>query len=290
MVRSVVREKSLSGAARELGLSQPAVSMQMKALAEELGVALFEPDGRGLAPTAAGRVLAGYAERILRGVADARLAVRTGVPGSAVVRVAASSTPGVLLPERIAGFQRRRPGAVVRFEVHNSRGVEDRVASGAVDLGVIGGQRRNASLRAEHWCDDELAWIVAPGHRLAGRRSVRPEALARETLLVREAGSATRSTLEAAFLGANLALPESQVIGDTEAIKNAVMAGLGVACVSPFHVRAELAAGRLRPVRIRDLPLRRPLSILRRPGSADQAVERFLDFLRARRPRSSSKA
>lgn len=281
MLRAVLARGSLSGAAAELGLSQPAVSMQMKALANELGVPLLEPRGRRLEPTAAGATLAEYAERILRLASDAATAARLKRLDAAVVRVAASSTPGVnLLPGRIAAYARRRPEVVVRLEVLNSQEVERKVSSGQADFGVLGGLRTNTALVAEHWCDDELVLIVPTRHRLARRRRIQPRQLEGETLLVREAGSATRATIEAAFLRSGLPLPQPHVLGDSEAIKSAVGQGLGVAIVSRFAARAEPRGG-LAVVRIEGLDLRRPLQLVRDPArELGPAAERFMEFLR----------
>ena len=293
MLRSVIRRSSYSAAAEELGLTQPAVSMQMKALADEIGAALFERRGRHLEPTPAAQVLAGYAERILRLVEDAGAAARLGLPGGTVLHVAASSTPGAVLPERIAAFRARVPETIVQLRVRNSRAVEALVASREVDIGVIGGSLTNPALRSERWADDELVAIARPDHALARRRRIGPDQLANETLLVREAGSATRATLEAAFLRAHTAMPRTQVLGDTESLKHAVAAGLGVAFVSSFGVRAELAAGRLCALRIRGLDLRRPLSILLhgegRAESDSEPVRKFVEFLRSRPPRSRTR-
>ncbi len=284
ILTSVVRHQSFSGAAAELGLTQPAVSMQMKSLAAEVGIALFVPRGRGLEATPAAHVLARYADRILRLAEDAKTAARLGSPGASVVRVAASSTPGAVLPERIAAYERVAPDVAIRLQVHNSRSVEAQVASGEVDVGVIGGTRSIARLRVEHWCDDELVVIVAPDHRLAKRRQVRAAELANERVLTREAGSATRTAWEAAFQRANLAMPETHVLGDPEALKHAVTAGLGVACVSPLCIRAEVAAGRLRALRVRGLDLRRPLSILLHDEGAAVPATDFVAYLRRNAP------
>lgn len=276
------RRGSLSGAARELAVTQPAVSMQMRDLQRELGVALFRSRGRRLELTEAGEEFLAYAERILSLVEEARAATRVRAEQGGLVRVAASSTPGVsLLPPLIAAFRRRAPRTTLRLQVTNTQTVEERVRSGEADLGVVGGRLTAADLEVEPWRKDELVLVVAPDHRLARRRSVSPAELVRETLLAREPGSATRTTYEAAFLQAGVPLPEPQVVGDTEAIKRAVAAGMGVAILSRFSVADEIRAGRLRPVRIAGVPLARPLQILRPPGPPrSTAVAQFLDFLR----------
>jgi DNA-binding transcriptional LysR family regulator len=285
ILRSVLVRGTLSGAADALRLTQPAVSMQMKALASEIGVPLFEPRGRRLEPTAAGRILAAYAERILHLVADAATAARLESLEAAVVRVAASSTPGVnLIPDRVAAYRKKRPKTVVRFEVLNSEVVESRVATGEVDFGVVGGHRTQASLVAERWCDDELVLVVPPNHRLARRRRVNAVELSGETLLARESGSATRATIESAFLSIGAPMPSTQVIGDTEAIKRSVAAGLGVGIVSRFAVQAEVRAGLLALIRLTGLELGRPLQLVWDPGRelSPPALE-FLEFLKETR-------
>ena len=282
LLRSVLVRGTLSGAAAELGLTQPAVSMQMKALANEIGVPLFDARGRRLEPTPAGRILAAYAERILRLVADAQTAAKLESVEAAVVRVAASSTPGVnLIPGRVAAYRRRRPKTVVRFEVLNSEVVESRVAAGEADFGVVGGHRTRASLVAERWCDDELVLIVPPEHRLARRRRVDAAELSGETLLARESGSATRATIESAFLQVGAPIPSTQVLGDTEAIKRSVAAGLGVGIVSRFSVEAEVRTGVLALIRLSGLELRRPLQLLWDPQrELSPAALDFLEFLK----------
>ncbi len=283
ILNKVVAHQSFSGAAAELSLTQPAVSMQMKTLAKEIGVPLFVPHGRGLEATPAAHVLARYGARILRLSADAKLAARIGTERAQVLRVAASSTPGAVLPERIAKYQRAQPDIAVHFQVHNSRTVESQVASGEADIGVIGGTRSEPSLTVVPWCDDELMLIVAPNHRLAGRRQVDPRDLAGERLLTREAGSATRTAWEATFLRANLPMPEAQVLGDTEALKHSVAAGLGIACISPLSARGELTGGELVALRLKGLDLHRPLSILI-PEGAEPVARDFVTYLERHPP------
>ena len=279
--RSVVRLGTLSGAAREHGVTQPAVSMQMKSLARELGVELLAQRGRLQQPTPAGEALDDYADRILRLVREAETALLARSQGDELVRVAASSTPGVLLPELIAAYRRRRSGAAVRLEVLNSRQVEERIGAGEADFGVVGGLLSRPGLTAEPWRSDELVLIVGARHRLAGRRKVRAADLHTELLLAREHGSATRASVDAAFRKAEAPLPRTQVLGDTEAIKHAVSAGLGVAIVSGFTVELERSSGMLSVVRVADVELRRPLRIVRDAARTPTPAARdFLAFLK----------
>ena len=176
--------------------------------------------------------------------------------------------------------------------VTNTEDVEEKIRRADVDLGVVGGRLTSGDLRVEPGWEDELVLVVSQSHRLARRRRVAPPELAKELLLSREHGSATRTTYEAVFLAAGLPLPQSHVVGDTEAIKHAVVAGLGVSLLSRFSVAEEVKSGRLAALRIDGVSLVRPLHLLlprERPASA--AVSEFVEFLRAaRRPRQRSRA
>jgi len=289
MLRAVASGGSLSEAARRLHRSQPAVSMQMKALAAEVGVELFRAGPKGRELTLEGEILATYAERILRLVDEGSAATRHRRRAPAVVRVAASNTPGVnLLPPRLAAFRRKFPHTEARLEVINSEEVERRVLAGHAEVGVVGGRRTLADLSAEPWCEDELVLALPPRHRLArGRRPVAAEALSHETLLLREAGSATRATIEAAFLRARAPLPPIHVVGSTDAIKSAVAAGLGVGILSRFSIEPERRRGDLAARRVAAIDLRRPLLLLFDPArTASEPVANLLEFLRRSRPRA----
>jgi DNA-binding transcriptional LysR family regulator len=287
MLQAVKRAGSLSGAARALGRSQPAVSVQMKALARELGAALFRAGPGGLELTGAGELFASYAERVVRLVEEGAAAVRRG-ESTQTVRVAASSTPGVaLLPGLLGSFHRRVSQVRAQLEVRNSEDVEARVAAGLADLGVVGGRRTLSNLGAETWGEDELVLALPARHRLAGRAgAIAPRELESETLLLREAGSATRATIEAAFLRARAPFPRVEVVGSTEAIKAAVAAGLGVGILSRFSIARERRQGELAARRLAGLDLRRPLLLLLDPKrELPEAAQTLLVHLRAHAPR-----
>jgi DNA-binding transcriptional LysR family regulator len=281
-LRALKRMGTLSGAGRELHLSQPAVSLQMKDLGAEVGVELFRMRGKRLELTDAGEELVRYADRILGLVEEAPEAARAKARRGGLVRLAASSTPGVsLLPDLIAGYRRSRPEVLVMLTVTNTEDVEERIRRAEVDLGVVGGRLASGDLRVEPWWKDELVLVVSPSHRFARRRQVVPSALAGELLLSREHGSATRMTYEAVFLAAGLPLPKIHVVGDTEAIKRAVAAGMGIALLSRFSVSDEVKGRRLVALRLEGVSLIRPLHLLL-PSERDisAAVSEFVEFLR----------
>ena len=291
-LRALERMGSLSGAAREIGLSQPAASLQMKQLSAEVGVELFRVRGKRLELTDAGEELVRYAEKILSLVEQALEASRAKARHRGRVRVAASSTPGVsLLPDLIARYRQSRPDVLVTLTVTNTEDVEERIRRGDVDLGVVGGRLTSSDLRVEPWWQDEIVLVVSSVHPLARRRRVAPSALAEELLLSREQGSATRTTYEAVFLAAGLPLPHAHVVGDTEAIKRSVAAGMGIALLSRFSVSEEVQSGRLAALRLKGLSLIRPLHlILPSEGDDSPTVDDFAQFLRRTvQPRRSAR-
>ena len=240
-----------------------------------LGARLLDRLGRRVAPTEAGRIVAEHATRLFATLASAREAVADlGGLRRGSLRVGASTTPGIyVLPAMIAAFEQRYPGIALTLTIANSAGIEERIRANELDLGVVGGH----GLRAGEECvsaglGDELVLIVAPTHPWASRREIRAEHLADQRLLIREEGSATRQVMERALQHAGARLGRVMELGHTEAIKQAVMVGLGVAFVSVHAVRNEVggrAGPRPPPPGARDPPPL-PRDPPRRPGARRQ--------------------
>src|SRR5262245_9795684 len=249
---AVDRAGSFRRAADRAHLSQPALSQHVGELERGLGTRLFDRRGRSIALTESGRILEDHALRVFATLSSAQEAIADlagGARGSLVV--GASTTPGLyLMPGIIGAFEREHSGISVDLRIANSGVIEEQVRANEVDLGVVGGH----GLGAGEECLaagmlDELVLIVAPHHAWAGRGRLGPSALARERLLMREDGSATRRVTERALQQADVKIGRVLVLAHTEAIKQAVIAGLGVAFVSIYAVRSELETGRL--VRVR---------------------------------------
>jgi DNA-binding transcriptional LysR family regulator len=167
------------------------------------------------------------------------------------------------MPALMGAFERHYPGISVDLRIANSRVIEEQVRANELDLGVVGAH----GLRAGEKCLaakllDELVLIVPPTHPWAGRRRLDPSRLAQERLLMREEGSATRQVTERALQRASLGIGRTLELGHTEAIKQAVMAGLGVAFVSIYAARGELETGRLTRVRLRGLRIQRHFHVI----------------------------
>jgi len=262
---AVAREKSFSLAAKKIRSSQPTLSEHVSELETELGKQLFFRRGRRrvVTVTEAGRVFAEFAERAISAIEGGRqaLADLDGLTHGSLL-IGASTTPGLyVLPRLIAAFRTKYPGVDVKLQIANSQSIEGRVRERELDLGIVGGH----ALRPGEECLaagmlDELVLIVSPAHAWARRRDVTPESLADEPLLVREEGSATRSVTERALQ--RIKFRVAMELDHTEAIKQGVMAGLGVAFVSLYAVQGEIAAGRLRALRLRGVPIQRHFHVI----------------------------
>jgi DNA-binding transcriptional LysR family regulator len=276
---AIAHTRSYRRAAEALHASQPALSQHIRELEGELGVRLFDRLTRGVILTEAGRLLEERAKRVFATLTDVRdvLGELQGLQRGSLL-VGASTTPGIyVLPAIIGAFRRRHPGIDLQLRIANSRAIEDAIRAHEVDLGVVGGH----GLAPGEEClaaglADELVLIVSPRHRWAGRREVVPAQLADEPLLVREEGSATRRVTERALDQAGIRRRVSMELGHTEAIKQAVMAGLGVAFVSVHAVRGEVAARRLAAVRLRRLRIRRHFHVIHSEARTMSAGARAL--------------
>lgn len=289
---AVAREKSFSRAAKRIRSSQPTLSEHVGELERELRRKLFTRHGREVTLTEAGRVFDRYASRVVATVEEARQAMDEldGLNHGSLL-LGASTTPGLyVMPGIIAAFRARYPGVELKLQVANSQVIEERVKDRELDLGVVGGH----SVAPGEECLaagllDELVLIVPPGHAWAARREIAPEQLADQPLLLREEGSATRSVTERALQRADVKFKVVMELDHTEAIKQSVMAGFGVAFVSTYAVRGEIASGRLRAVRLRGLRVQRHFHVIHHESRRVTASARaFMELLaQARRPKVS---
>ena len=262
---AVARAGSFRRAADRVHLSQPALSQHVGELERGLGARLFDRRGRTVALTEAGQILENHALRVFATLASAREAIADLADGSrGPLVVGASTTPGVyLMPALMSTLAREQPGISVDLRIANSRVIEEQVRANELDLGVVGGH----GLRPGEECLaagvlDELVLVVPPGHAWARRARLDLSVLVRERLLMREEGSATRQVTERALEQADVKIGRMLVLDHTEAIKQAVMAGLGVAFVSIYAVRGELETGRLVRVRLRSLDIQRHFHVI----------------------------
>lgn len=297
---AVARSGSVRAASAELVVSQPAVSAAVAALQRELAVALLSRDGRGVALTPAGSVLADYAENILGLWDEARRATQGAAePGRGTLRLAAVTTAGEqVVPGLLVSFRRHYPAVEIVLEVGNRRRIWELLANHGADLAIGGRPPAGSDLDAVASAPNELVVVSASTTSRRRRdsgarppaavratapppaRRVSVEDLATRTWLVREPGSGTRSTTEELFAELGLE-PGRLTIGSNGAIREAAVAGLGLALVSRAAVARELAEGSLEEWVTGPLPLRRSWHLVRRrQKSLVAAAALFYDHLR----------
>ncbi len=276
------RHGSFTRAAEELGLSQPAVSMQIQALEGDLGVRLLDRLPRQVELTAAGEVLVEYARRLLNmeGEAQRALAELRGLE-SGCLRVAASPTVGsYLLPQMLGHFKRRYPGLRVIVEIAPSYRAAEALHNHTADVGLVEAAVESDVLAAEVFRTDELVVVMPANHAWAGRGSILPQELLQEPLIAREPGSGTRALVEERLRTVGIDIAPAMELGGVEAIKSAIMAGLGVSFVSKHAIRLEERFGILAVATVQGLDLRRPFYCLHEPRRClSPALEAFLGFV-----------
>lgn len=286
--RAVARERNFTRAAAQIGLTQSAVSVQVRELGAILGAPLFEVLGKKVHLTDAGRLLEEHAVRaegLLREIAEDFSALRDLGAGS--IRLGASTSVGVYyLPPLLAEFSALYPRVALSLAVENTAHIEEKLLRNEFDLGFMGARAVSADLVSEPYLEDEIVFACGPGHPLAAAAAVTPARLARERLIMRESGSATRATMEAHLIRRGLAFRETMNFSSVEAIKQVVMSGLGVAYFSALTVRKELAAGWLVRMRVRNLAASRTFFIVHhRSKKQTPALGALAAFARAWRSR-----
>ncbi len=280
----MVAEGSFSAAARRLGLTQPAVSLQVRGLEEHFGRTLLERSGRAVRLTDAGQEAHAYALRLLSLLSDMESAIRSEDQGPAGrLHVGCSTTPGeCLLPPLLAAFGARYPQVQLTVEVTDTAIVLDRLVKRQCDVGLVGGLAHTERLEFTPFAADELVLVAPAGHPITQLGEVSPEELRRYPFVFREEGSGTRAAAERALEQVGLTgLPVATVLGSGEAVKRAVAAGVGLAFISGCSLSQHDAPG-LVVVPVRGVALRRQLYVVldreRPPGRLAAA---FRDWLLA---------
>lgn len=284
---TVAEAGNLTRAARTLGLSQPAVSKQLAELEQHLGTMLFDRLPRGMRVTAAGVSLRPHAERILRAerAAEDELRELAGLRRGKL-SVGASTTIGsYLVPSVFGELRRAHPALELDLQIANTAAIQAAVLDNHVDLGLTEGLIAEGALRIESVAADEVVAIAPPGHPALARAPLEASELAALPMLMRERGSGTREVVEAALRARGLTVTPAMSLGGTEALKNAVLHGLGVALVSRLSVEHELRTGQLAELALRDLRIRRDLHLVTLEGKTPSpAAAAFIALLRGRRP------
>ena len=280
--RMVAITGRISEAARRLNLSQPAVTAQVRQLEEAAGRPLLTRHPHGVQLTEAGRGLLEVAQRLHRLLEEAASRLAAPERPAGPLQLCASTTlAAYVLPGLLAAFQREERPSAVLLEVGNTEQVLDWVREGRFPLGVVEGLRRAPGLRLEGFLADELLPVRAVKAPASLRRVRSVRDLASVPILRRESGSGTRAVVDAALRAADRSLAHRDsdpVLGHTEAIKAAVLAGLGLAFLSPWSIRGELRRRELEVVDLPGLRIPRAFSWVRPSGGLHGTAARFHRF------------
>jgi DNA-binding transcriptional LysR family regulator len=287
---AVVDRKSFSQAAEQLGVTQPAVSLQIRSLERRLGERLLDRSGRRVEPTEAGLRLYRSAQRML--ALEQQLIEEVTGDGDGELRgrleIGCSTGPGAtVLPLLLCEFQQENPGVAISLSVNDTLHVIDLVAERRIELGVVGAAPRHRAVTFEPFFRDEVVLACPPGHRFVGQE-VGLEELREETLILMQEGAGVRQMVEDELRNAGLRLRDLDVkleLGLQESVKAAVAAGHGVTFISRSSIRPELDAGTLAAAHVRGLAPTREISLVRSTGRTPSRVaEAFVEFARARLP------
>jgi DNA-binding transcriptional LysR family regulator len=290
----VAELRSFSRAAEALYLTQPTVSEHVRALEDELGVQLLDRLGRGAAPTRAGQLFLGYAQRLLALAREARQAIDQFQGRMSGKLVAGGSTiPGeYLLPALVGQFKGKYPEISISLLIGDSRQVTEWVEDGRVEVGVVGARPPGRALESRELASDELVVVVPAGHPWWDRGMVTVADIQAEPLVLRERGSGSREALERALDDAGLDLETFRVAGEmgsTQAIKQAVRAGIGISLISKRAVEDECRARLLHCLGVKDLRVSRSFYLVtHRDRSRSPLALAFLAFLESQFPSGAS--
>lgn len=251
--RTVARRLSFTRAAEEIGYAQSSVTAQVKSLERQLGVALFDRLGRGIALTDAGRRLLGHAEALLELEERARVEVAGGDEPTGTLRVSAPETLTTYrLPPVLASFRERHPGVRQIFYPNPTGTLDSRLErelrEGVVDLAFVieePGRGSGPEIRSETLAVERLALVAPPDHPLSRAGVVTPEDISRETMLLTEKGCGYRNMFERGLEASGVRLDQAVEFASGEAIKRCVVSGMGLAVLSEVSVEREIERGEL---------------------------------------------
>lgn len=284
---SVARHLSFSRAAEELHLTQPAVSMQIKQLEDNIGLPLFEQLGKKVYLTGAGRELFQYSRSIAQQLAEMEevLDQLKGLDRGRLI-ISVISTAKYFVPQLVARFQKIHPQMSVSIYVANREHVLKHLADNEVDLAVMGRPPQSMDVQAEPIMDNPLVCIAAADHPLAKLKKIPLSRLEQESFFVREPGSGTRHAMERFFAEHGLELKRAMEMDTNEAIKAVVSAGMGLSVISLHTCELEVETGRLVVLNVEHFPILRQWYLVHRTQKRlTAAALGFREFLLAEAPK-----
>jgi DNA-binding transcriptional LysR family regulator len=282
----VVECKSFSKAAEAVHLSQPTVSSHIKDLEDHFGCLLIDRLSKKAAPTQAGRLLYGYARRMLalRDEAQTALSQYQGKMQGHLV-VGGSTIPGgYLLPRVIGKFKMEYPRIRPSLIIADTERIIAGIAEGSIEIGVVGAESRDKNILQDRLIDDEMRLIVPADHPWSALQKVLLERLLSEPFIIRERGSGTLKSMQARLKQSGRSIDELNIVaemGSTEAVRQGIKDGIGVSILSTLAVTEDLDSGALRALSVEGLDLTRGLYITRhRQRSLSPLAAAFVEFLK----------
>jgi DNA-binding transcriptional LysR family regulator len=279
---SVARHLSFVRAAEELNLSPPAVSMQIKELEAEVGLPLFDRTSRKVALTTVGEYLLAYTRKVLSAMRDAEdVVARFRGLKTGALDVAMVSTAKYFVPRLLAQFRDEHPGVEVRLHVCNARDeIVALLSQGDAELAVMGRPPQGWPTRAEPFAMHPHVLVTMPEHRFMRMERVPARALQEEPFIVREPGSGTRAALDEFLHAHHLTMHVAMQMSSNESIKQAVMAGMGVALLSLHTLGLELDHGLITVPEVEGLPVMRRWHVVNNLAKTlSPAAEAFRYFM-----------
>lgn len=278
---SVARHLSFSRAAEELFLTQPAVSIQIKQLEDSVALPLFEQMGKRIYLTEAGQELYRYSRAIAQQLADMELALDElkGLERGKL-NISVVSTANYFAPHLLAKFCQRYQGVTVSLNVSNRETVLKHLADNSTDLAIMGQPPDGLDIVSESFMENPLVIIAPPNHHLCDKRQIPVKQLEQEIFLVREPGSGTRNAMERFFAEQQIKINRGMEADTTEAIKQAVQAGMGLGIMSLHTIELELETKRLKVLDVQGFPIMRHWYIVHWKNKRFSNVAKtFKDFL-----------
>jgi DNA-binding transcriptional LysR family regulator len=287
---AVVERKSFSQAAERLGVTQPAVSLQIRSLEQRLGRRLLDRSGRRVEPTEAGLRLYASAQRVLaaeESLLEELDADEDGVVSGTLELGASTGPGGTVVPVLLCELQQQHPGLRVRLSVSDTQTVVDRVADRELELGIVGAGRKHRGVVFDPFFEDEVVLACPAGHRFAGK-TISLDRLRGEPLIVMQEGAGVRQVIEDELRKAGARLRDLDVrleLGLQESVRSAVLAGHGISFISRLAIEADLTAGQIATARVRGLDPVREIFVARAAGRSEtRAARAFLEFAAANLP------
>lgn len=281
VLEAVARHLSYTKAAEELHLTQPAVSMQIKQVEVSIGLPLFEQIGKKVYLTEAGREMHHYSRTIAQQLAEADTVLENlkGLRHGRLT-IAVASTANYFAPKLLAAFSALHDAITVSLDVTNRKGLLTHLENNDSDLIIMGTPPNTMDLAAESFMQNPLVVIAPPNHPLKASKQISIQTLQKETFIVREVGSGTRTSTERFFAEHGAELSASMNMSSNEAIKQAVQAGLGLGIVSIHTLEMELTLQRLIILDVESFPILRNWYVVHRAGKRLSPVaQAFKEFV-----------